>query len=71
MMRVRETGIQSRLWKEIYETKPKCTNRNDFTALTLVDISPAIFILGTGLGVSLVILVAEVALSRYRSKTRE
>lgn len=67
MLRVKEQGIQRRLSKQVYQTKPKCTNRNAFSALTLIDISPAIFILAFGLCLSMVILGGEVLIRRYRN----
>lgn len=65
MLRVKEQGIQTRLWKEIYATKPKCINRNAFMPLTLIDISPAILILCFGMGASTIILMVEILMQRY------
>lgn len=68
MLRVKEQGIQRRLWKEIYQTKPKCTTRSGFSALTMIDISPAIIILTFGICSSLVILCGEILFEKYRGK---
>lgn len=72
MLRVKEQGIQKRLWKQVYATKPKCTTRSAFSALTMIDISPAIVILCFGCGTSLIILCGEILLERYKKgKQRE
>lgn len=68
LLRIGEHGIQKKQWKDVYESKPKCNNRSGFIPLTLIDISPAIFILCFGCGTSLAILFAEVLFDRYHRK---
>lgn len=70
MLRVKEQGIQKRLWKQVYATKPKCTTRSAFSALTIIDISPAVIILAFGCGFSVIILLLEITFQRYRRQKK-
>lgn len=71
MLRVQEMGIQKRLWKQVYQTKPKCTARGGFSPLTMIDISPAIAILIFGICTSIVILGGEILYEKSRTKKVE
>lgn len=65
MLRMKESGVQRRIWAEVHRSKPKCNTRSGYSVLSLIDISPVIVIFSIGVVVSLLILLGEIVWARY------
>lgn len=67
-LRIKENGVQNKLWKEVYVLKPKCTQQGNFIPLALMDVSPVIFAYLGGIALSLCVLVIEILVHKYASR---
>lgn len=63
-----ESGVQSKLWNDVYEHKPECTQQGNFIPLALIDVSPVLFAYVGGVLLSLCVLVLEIVVHKYSSK---
>lgn len=67
-LKVKENGVQDKLWKEVYVHKPKCTQQGNFIPLALMDVSPVIYAYIGGIILSLTIFLLEIAINQYTTK---
>lgn len=64
-LRIKENGVQNRLWTEVYVKKPKCTQQGNFIPLALMDVSPVIFAFLGGITLSLCVFLLELLIHKY------
>lgn len=70
LFKIRETGIQSRLFQLLYTKRPECSGSGgSFLSVGLIDVRPAFQFLGWGFLLALVILLFEILFS-YISKKK-
>ncbi|XP_053687299.1 uncharacterized protein LOC128736830 [Sabethes cyaneus] len=68
LFRLREFGIQDREHSMLYTRKPKCTGGSSFIPVSIVDVWPALMLLGWGFGVSAGVFVVEKILATVRKR---
>lgn len=67
-LRIKESGVQKKLWEDVNKNKPKCSQQGSFSPLALMDVSPVIFAFLGGFGLSLCVFLLEVVAFKYGSK---
>lgn len=65
---IKESGVQAKLWKDVYVSKPKCSQQGNFIPLALMDVSPVIFAFLGGITLSLVVFAMEILYHKYGHK---
>lgn len=67
-LRIKESGVQDKLWKDVYVSKPKCSQQGNFIPLALMDVSPVIFAFMGGVALSLTVFAMEILYHKYANK---
>ncbi|XP_065093017.1 probable glutamate receptor [Ochlerotatus camptorhynchus] len=70
LFRLREFGIQGREHTMLYSRKPPCNGGSSFIPVSIVDIWPALTLLGWGFGIAFGLLVGEKGFTRFRKRNR-
>lgn len=70
LFRLREFGMQDREQSMLYTRKPTCNGGSSFIPVSIVDIWPALSLLGWGFGIACGLLVGEKVLTRIRKRNR-
>ena len=63
-LRIKENGVQRRLWSHGYSSKPKCTQTGNFVPLAVMDVKPVLIGFLWGVGIALSVFALEVLVGR-------
>lgn len=67
-LRIKESGVQQKLWEDVNKNKPKCSQQGSFSPLALMDVSPVVFAFLGGFGLSFCVFLVELVVNKYGMK---